>query len=372
METYDGIHTIYSGDVQYPYAEVGGPKLLHISSVTPENRRSYNYECPCCHKRLRPRIGNKNRHCFSHDKGSRCAMDKYIHGTAERLLKEKFDSDEPFEVEMSVRKQCSLFDECIFKSKYNPISCKSGEPKKFNMKDYYDECLVEKKIGEFVPDLTLIDSTGKHDPIFIEIWYKHKSKETKLNSGNQVIEIRLNNVDDLEALSKEPVRESDTVHFFNFKTRTFVPDEGQRQKLYKFALYPSRKSYLTPTNEIFCTDYLEHHYKTSIIEITASLFGYYDTNELWQYCLYLCRSKGFDVKDCYMCKHCRRNREIEDGDKRTVYCRKLSTKEYTHVCEHDYGKGCDAFEEVEGRLLQLKRKFINARLYIWVSENAQK
>ena len=88
MNTIDGIHTLYEGDVQYPYADVGASDLLHISSVTQENRRDFNYTCPCCQKRLRPRLGNKNRHCFFHDKGSRCSMDKYIHDTAERLLKE--------------------------------------------------------------------------------------------------------------------------------------------------------------------------------------------------------------------------------------------------------------------------------------------
>lgn len=45
MVTFDGVHTIYEGDVQYPYADVGAPKLLHISGVTAENRRAYNYEC---------------------------------------------------------------------------------------------------------------------------------------------------------------------------------------------------------------------------------------------------------------------------------------------------------------------------------------
>lgn len=59
MATFDGVHTIYEGDVQYPYADVGAPKLLHISGVTAENRRAYNYECPCCHKRLRPVLARK-------------------------------------------------------------------------------------------------------------------------------------------------------------------------------------------------------------------------------------------------------------------------------------------------------------------------
>ena len=368
MDTYDGIHTIYEGDVQYPYADVGAPELLHISKVTPENRRTYSYVCPCCQKRLRPRLGKKNRHCFFHDKGSRCSMDKYIHETAKRLLKEKFDSDEPFELEMPVTSQCRNIEKCRFKAGNFSHSCKSVERKTFNLKDYYQECLVEKQIGDFRPDLALIDNTGKRDPIFIEIWHKHKSDDTKLTSGNKIIEIRLKKMEDLEMLVKEPIRESDTVQLFNFKPITYNPDEEHCLKLYKFVLYPSFKSFLTPVPTIRCIDYLDKHFSHPLIEITANLIGCYDTNEFWQYCLHICRDKGFDVKDCYMCKHSRRNREAEEGDTKTVYCKKLTTPEAKHICEHTYGKECDSFETIDGRFLQLKQRFFNSDLYIWMPE----
>lgn len=88
-------------------------------------------------------------------------MDKYIHDTAERLLKEKFDSDEPFELEMPVTSQCRNIEKCRFKADNYSHSCRSVERKTFNLKDYYQECLVEKQIGDFRPDLALIDNTGK-------------------------------------------------------------------------------------------------------------------------------------------------------------------------------------------------------------------
>lgn len=223
MDTYDGIHTIYEGDVQYPYADVGAPELLHISKVTPENRRTYSYVCPCGQKRLRPRLGKKNRHCFYHDAGSRCAMDKYIHNTAERLLKEKFDCDEPFEVEMPVTRQCRNFGDCKFATNEGAHPCRIVERKKFNLKEHYQECLVEKPCGEFRPDLMLVDNTGKHDPIFIEIWHKHKSDDIKLKSENKIIEIRLKKVDELQPLVENPITESDTVKFYNFKPTKFSP-----------------------------------------------------------------------------------------------------------------------------------------------------
>ena len=100
----DGIHHVFDGDVQYPYADVGATNLLHISSVTKENRRDFNYVCPYCKKTLLPKLGTKRRHCFSHKKGERCDIEKYIHTTAEKLLKERWESDIPFEVEYTVDK----------------------------------------------------------------------------------------------------------------------------------------------------------------------------------------------------------------------------------------------------------------------------
>lgn len=186
---------------------MGGPELIHISKVTQENRKAYTYECPSCHIRLRPRLGKKNRHCFYHDNGSRCAMDKYIHDTAERLLKEKFDRDEPFEIEMSVTKQCKNFDDCKFAIKEGLHACRTTELKKFNLKDHYQVCYVEKQCGEFSPDLMLVDKTGNHASIFIEIWHKHKSDDIKLQSENRIIEIRLKEVDELQPLAENPITE---------------------------------------------------------------------------------------------------------------------------------------------------------------------
>lgn len=369
MDTYDGIPTIYEGDVQYPYADVGAPNLLHISKVTPENRKSYTYECPCCHKRLRPRLGQKNRHCFYHDAGSRCAMDKYIHDTAERLLKEKFDRDEPFEIEMSVTKQCKNFDDCKFATDKGSHPCMTRDLKKYDLKEHYQECYVEKAYGDFRPDLMLVDNTGKHNPIFIEIWHKHKSDDLKLKSENQIIEIRLKKVDELQPLVENPIAESDTVKFYNFKQAKFNPDESTARKFYKFVLYPSMKTWCTPTPQIICTEYQKHYKGNPLVEITSDLMGYYKVNDFWQHCIHICRQRGYDVKDCYMCKHCRYNREAEEGEEDTIYCKKLTTPETKHICKHDFGRTCEAFEEREDESFRLKIRFYNNVLDIWEAKS---
>lgn len=368
METFDGIHTVYSGDVQYPYADVGAKELLHISGVTAENRRQFDYVCPCCHERLRPRLGKKNRHCFFHDKGARCAMDKYIHDTAERLLKEKFDRDEPFEVVMQVTKKCSKHDGCMFAKESGHDYCTIHETVTYDLKKHYQKCLVETKYDGFVPDLMLVDETGKREPIFIEIWHKHKSEDTKLNSKYRIIEIRLKKVDELEELTKGPIEESDMVHFFNFKPILLKPEQVNETKLHKFVLYPSLKSYCTVEPIISCSEYREHHYKHPLVEVTALPGGYFDRYEFWQYCLHISRQKGADVKDCYMCRYGRHNKDAGENDEETVYCKCLSTADSKHICKHDYARTCEHFYENQDRFLKLKQNFFRTRLYIWKDE----
>lgn len=107
MGTNDGIHEVFEGDVQYPYADVGAPELLHISQVNQNNRKDFKFTCPYCKNTLHPRLsrGGKRSH-FAHNPGECCDQDRYIHSTAERLLKEKWDRDEPFEITMEVWSFC--------------------------------------------------------------------------------------------------------------------------------------------------------------------------------------------------------------------------------------------------------------------------
>ena len=83
----------------------------------------------------------------------------YIHTTAERLLKEKWGRDEPFEITMKVRTECKKMDNCLFYKDYDRI-CVSEKMKTFDLKKQYSRCIVEKKYSEFVPDLCLIDDTS--------------------------------------------------------------------------------------------------------------------------------------------------------------------------------------------------------------------
>ena len=302
METLDGIHTVYEGDVQYPYADVGAPELLHISRVTQENRKDFNYICPCCNKPLHPRLGEKNRHCFYHDSGSRCSMDKYIHDTAKRLLWEKWEHSESFEITLNVNTICNHHDTCTLKQANAYYLCQSAETRTIDLKKYYHRCIIEKKIDKFIPDLRLIDDTGKRDTIFIEIWSKHKNSEIKANSNYKIIEIRIKSVDELEGLSKRPIIESDDITFSHFDTVKKIPENFSGERFYRYFLYPKLTSYCTEPGKVRCTNFQTLHQSSAILEITGRATDFSSRTDFWTYCNTIAREKGFDVRACNLCR----------------------------------------------------------------------
>lgn len=217
MKDSESIHPVSEGDVQYPFADVGGPKLLYIETLyaMKERRREFNYICPYCKKEMRPYLGEHNRHCFAHKPGQSCDRDKYIHTTAERLLKERWDSEGPFEFTLTAEFVCEKTDTCVF-SRVSDGKCRSQAVHTFNLKERYSTCLVEKKVGEFIPDLCLIDDSGTNKPLFLEMWNTSRNSEKKNSSGYPIVVFRVQSMQDLTRLKEEPLRESDSVYVYGF------------------------------------------------------------------------------------------------------------------------------------------------------------
>lgn len=385
MQTVDGIHEFFEGDVQYPFADVGAPELMHISGITQENRCSFTYTCPYCKKGLRPRLGTKKAHCYAHKPGESCELDRYIHTTAERLLKEKWDRDEPFEITMKVRTECKDIDTCFFYKDYGH-NCVSEETKTFDLKKQYTQCVVEKKYGEFVPDLCLIDETGKHEPIFIEIWSKHKNSEKKAKSDHMIIEIRLKTVQDLEELPKHPITECETVTFSHFKTLKKSPSTEDGPHLMKYTLYAGTLKSYVDDKYVFCGNYRSKHHAKSIFEVVCSQDEVYTTTDFRNYCNAIAIDRGYDIRTCYLCQlygEDKRNKEYDNdaifNPDRPVGCRRDIEAQGLIECKPEEAMTCQQFKLKDIPLKRLKARYANVNRYIWfknadgtVSEEVQK
>lgn len=372
MSTIDSIHEVFEGDVQYPYADVGAPELLHISKVNQDNRKGFKYTCPYCKNTLRPRLsrGSRRSH-FAHNPGECCDQDRYIHSTAERLLKEKWDRNEPFEITFGVRTVCSRFTTCFYSQAYKH-QCFFHKPETFDLKKYYSTCLVEKKYGEFIPDLCLIDETGKHEPIFIEIWSKHKNSEKKAESDYKIIEIRLRTVADLENLPKHPITESENVTFNHFKTLKKEPEAEDGPELMKYTLFAdSLKSYVD-TKYVSCTNYNTKHHAKAILEIVGVKNDFYTVNHFRKYCNAIAIEKGCDIRSCYLCRQYGEDKsslvwdaELCTFEDPVLGCRRNIKNLGIIPCKPDDARTCDQFVLKDYPLKKIMETYADTSLYIW-------
>ena len=371
MKSADGIHEAFEGDVQYPFADVGAPELMHISSITQENRRSFTYTCPYCNKGLRPRLGIKKAHCFAHKPGESCNLDRYIHATAERLLKEKWERDEPFEITMNVRTVCKEIGNCLFHEGYTR-GCVTEEMRTFNLKEQYTDCLVEKKYGDFVPDLCLIDKTGKHEPIFIEIWSKHKNSDKKAQSDYKIIEIRLKSTEDLEELPKHPITEAETVTFSHFKTLKKTPTKDDGPHLLRFTLYVKTLKCFVDDKDVFCGNYKSKHHHKSIFEIVGKEEDFQFALQFRNYCQAVALERGYDIRSCYLCKQYGkdyRNKEAADDwndiKEGAVGCRRELETMGIIKCKPDDALTCAHYQIKDNQLKRLRESYPNITCYVW-------
>lgn len=316
------------GRIQYPYAVDENGVLTYIEDVDKELRHEHSYICPNCGKPMVPRLGEHNAHCFAHDKGKACGKESYIHKAAKDILARRFNENNTFPVTFFTRCECKNAKSC---EHYDPYRCGYKERKEYDLKEFYDlpaevEYTIVSNGIEFRPDVALLSSNKQRGPIFLEVFFKHKSTEEKI-TNNQCIEFRVKDFSDLHALECEPIVESDSIQFLNFKNRPVTPEhldehirnlpeiedfrscdcilpfckqsiEYKRREsvIQRFILYKSGKTFKTGIFE----DELNTHKPSAVADVT-----YYCktgiSNFIPEYAL---ARKDQRFRICSLCEHC--------------------------------------------------------------------
>lgn len=207
-------------DIQYPYAYSEDGQLISISSIDVTHRYDHKYSCPGCGQEMRPRIGEHNAPHFYHYAGHKCSVESYLHKTAKLILAERLnDREHPFLIVFRPHRPCINIETCE-KALWD---CQVlSKPQEYNLSAYYDlpaeiEGITEDGDKMFRPDVLLRSSNPKRKDIFIEVFYKHKSTINKVKSGNRIIEIRIKELANLEALrTTDRLKEGEDIRFFNF------------------------------------------------------------------------------------------------------------------------------------------------------------
>ena len=211
-----------AGTIKYHYVLDEAWTLISVEDVCLEDRNKHRYTCLGCGAEMILKAGKVKARHFAHKINTEhCGVETYLHKLAKRIVKRKFESGGKFEIEHIQTVRCTDAGTCPF---FIESLCKDDVCKSFDLRKFYDICEEEKSIDGYVADILLSDSTGKYsEPVLIEVHVSHKSTEQKIRSGQKIIEIKVSDEEDVNALSDGSFRESryyrdeGNIHFFGFK-----------------------------------------------------------------------------------------------------------------------------------------------------------
>ena len=197
--------------------------LVDINDVVKEERHLHTYKCIVCGETLLPRMGEERAWHFWHEKNTKCNGETYIHKLAKIRLKEKFDNSKHYNISYRGKNICGKENCCL-----RNHSCEENGYITKDLKEIYDTATIERDYKGFTSDILLSDSRNpSQEPIFIEIFVKHKCEQEKLESGIKIIEIRIKNEDDIaRIISKNTIEEyfykKEAVRFYSFDSEAKI------------------------------------------------------------------------------------------------------------------------------------------------------
>jgi len=199
--------------------------------------------------------------------------------------------------------------------------CSKYEEGVINLKDYLTNYNVEETVhineDRFRADLYWYNPMKPQNNIMIEIKVTHECTYKKKESKNRIIEFEVHSEEDVERIVHNDIREGESVRFYGFTPNEIIDEDiPARHILNKFVYYRSGKAY--PRLECDCKTYMNRR-KSALLEITVKVHENYDIippsattydsgnllafGRLYNWGLSLAKSEGFDVRNCYYCKH---------------------------------------------------------------------
>ena len=298
--------------IKYHFA-LEGNEVIPIENVDRDERKAHTFTCMGCGAEMIAKIGEKKAPHFAHKGNSEnCSTETYLHKLAKRLIREKFETSNTFNIKYNRIGTCSKINECRFG---NIPECAVIQTSPINLKDYYDTCKEEVQIKGFVADLLLTNSTKpERDPVLIEVCVTHECTKEKLDSGLRIIEIKVECEDDIRTLLKKEVlcenftilkkpeledwiEDKGYVKFHNFDKRT--KGEGDR-KIPRIIIFESGKSF---EDRCSCHSTNKKIRSNSVIELS---FVPKDGEEFcypYEYIANIIASKNIPgYKTCILCK----------------------------------------------------------------------
>lgn len=315
-----------SASIQFRYAFDENGRTVDIFTLTDEDRK--DYKCAGCESCVIPILGKIKKKHFRHKTAKFCSFETYLHKMGKALFCEAYQNcmatNSPFYLEF---KRTSLCNSC----KHGPCNVEQVF-EKYDLTKLFRNLEVEKRDGEFIPDILLYNAKG--DKIYIEIANTHLITDKKIDSGVKIIEINLSKEEDLEVFKKAVISiKSPLVFFYNFDPKPLEKNSKAscpKTVLY-FVVYPSGKANIKRA-KIFDFDKIEARKDLYISKIPLKS-AYYFIKEVESAFL-----NGAPIKNCFLCRyHARVKRKDLSEQEKPIFCKFL--KFYTgsnHAAECKY------------------------------------
>ena len=332
--------------IKYSYCLNEKNELVHISTVTKDNRHSHTYHCLECGQKLIPKAlcSEKVTPHFAHIIDTACDGESYLHKLAKYRIREKFLSTDSFPITFvrdvicqNANNACPCYQE--------GICIESGikilrDLKTWNGKVVNDICQEEIQVGEFRPDLVLRGPlTTKLGPVFIEIYKTHESSEEKKSSYYKIIETyKLKNESDIDDIIHRGFIEGENCQTYNFSPK--LPSIRKKDiPIERFVLFKNGAAivYKSIDYVVTCDELNKRHAPNSVKELNMKdngidLWGNFaEKKQLDSYqigLVYLIK-KGLTIKNCILCKF----RKYND-----VYCRYICIRYKSLGADHMFPK----------------------------------
>ena len=352
--------------VKYNYALDERGRLVSIKQAYCERKEGHTYQCIGCGSGMIARLGVVRDWHFAH-RGDEihCCTETYLHKVAKRLIKEKFEKDEPFLVGYYRDVKCTDMARCPFAKE---DKCHTYKLETFDLKEFYDACEEEKPVDDYIADLLLTNSSKPdRDPVLIEIQVSHKSTPQKRASGLRIIEIRIKTEDDITSLLsgrivENPeakfgtVRDVETIgfaKFYGFKKITSAPEPLALRSIQRFYLFRSGKAFVTNMDEFkSCRNASKKDNDKAIFEASIDSF-YLGTPSPYEFGYAAARQNGINIKTCHFCKYHRSGYDVGFGLDPIFCClyKKYGTPENP---EPQYAKDCNYYREDKALLSEIQ------------------
>lgn len=273
--------------------------------------------CPCCKgKLLAKNKGEINSHHFAHAFGPECegARESMLHLLAKEKVRNAFLDleNKVFNLQFEFISYCPKTEDCGLVP-YG--DCHTKQEKTENLKKYYDSCEPEIVYDNIHrrSDLKFFSSTHpEYKPLYIEFYVTHASEESKLHSGEKIVEVKIESVEDIDKIVAEGFTyKNKNISFYGLKTDDYKASIGQEVEFSRYILYSSGKTQCYQDSSL-CNN-IKRAKKNSLFEIcfhTPVAFGIYDMAKYQGY-------KRFGIKNCILCDN-----YVERYDGLGMICRK--------------------------------------------------